>query len=364
MLGIDERALRVVWTVFLFALLIAVVYYIRDTLLVFALAVFFAYMLSPLVGFVERFLPRGRNLALAVVYIALVSLIGLIGFELIPRIASQATNLFTQLPKLLSGNRLSTVPLPSVLEPLRDQVVNFASRELSTLGSKAVPFLQEAGTRVLTGLGALLPLILIPILAFFFLKDGEVIRVNLIGAVESGRDRTLMEEILDDVHVVLKSYIRALVLLAMASFVAWFAFLSLMRYPYDLLLAGMAGLLEFIPAVGPAAALVVMLIVCAVTGSGGLLWVLVFWGLYRLFADYILNPYLMSAGVELHPLLILFGVLAGESVAGVPGMFFSVPALAILRVVYNNLRRAYVQRRFTRGVNAGPVTPTAAGSPQ
>jgi predicted PurR-regulated permease PerM len=127
----------------------------------------------------------------------------------------------------------------------------------------------------------------------------------------------------------------------MVSFTAWLIFLSLMRYPYDLLLAGVAGLLEFIPVFGPASALVIMLIVCGVSGSGGLLWIVVFWGCYRVFQDYVLNPYLMSAGVELHPLLVLFGVLAGNSLAGIPGMFFSIPAIAILKVIYARVRLAY-----------------------
>jgi predicted PurR-regulated permease PerM len=63
---------------------------------------------------------------------------------------------------------------------------------------------------------------------------------------------------------------------------------------------------------------------------------------YRIFQDYVLNPYLMSAGVEIHPLLVLFGVLAGEEIAGVPGMFFSVPLIAALRVILVRLSKRQV----------------------
>ncbi len=341
MLEIDDRALRVVWTVFLFGLLLAVIYFIRDTILLFAVAIFFAYMLSPLLALVERFMPRRRNLALALVYIVLIGTLVAVGFQVIPAIVDQATSFATKLPTLLSNVKLTHLPLPVWLEPSRAQMV----AALNRLESSIVPFIQQTGTRLLSGLTYVLPIILVPILAFFFLKDGEDIRVNLIGAVESGHDRTTVELILDDVHEVLRSYIRALVLLALVSFLAWLIFLSLMRYPYELLLAGIAGLLEFIPVFGPAAALVIMLIVCAVSGSGGLLWILIFWGCYRVFQDYVFNPYLMSAGVELHPLLVLFGVLAGNSLAGIPGMFFSIPAIAILKVIYARLRIAYITRR-------------------
>ena len=59
-----------------------------------------------------------------------------------------------------------------------------------------------------------------------------------------------------------------------------------------------------------------------------------------LFQDYFLSPHLMGQGVELHPLLVLFGVFAGAEVAGVAGSFLSVPVLALVRVLYLNIRRS------------------------
>ncbi len=281
MFGIDERALRAVWTVFLFGLGLALVYFIRDTILVFALAIFFAYMLWPVVGLIEKVIPRRRNFALAAVYIALIGLLVLVGFELIPAIASEATNLGTHLPKLLSGTKLSTIPLPSWMEPVRAQMITFVNEKASDLGARVVPFVQQVGTHVLTGLSAILPLILIPILAFFFIKDGEHIRNSLLGAVDDRHDRSLLDIILDDIHSLLKNYIRALVLMAVASFISWAIFLSVMRYPYELLLAGLAGIMEFIPVIGPAAAGIVIAVVCGASGAGNVLWIIVFWGIYR-----------------------------------------------------------------------------------
>lgn len=344
MLGMDERALRIVWTVFLFGLFLAFIYFIRETLVIFALSIFFAYMLSPIVDLVERYVAKRRTLALTVVYIFLIGAMVGIGFAVIPRIAEEATSLVTSLPKLVTGGAVTKIPIPHWLDPVRDQIIGAAKREANNLETSLVPFLQQAGTRILSGLGYLLPAILVPILAFFLLKDARDIRSSLIGAVEDRGDRRTMRAILDDVHAALRSYIRALVLLAIASFCAWAIFLSLMRYPYELLLAGLAGMLEFIPVFGPAVALAIILIVAGVTGSGGLLWIVLFFAVYRVFQDYILNPYLMSAGVEIHPLLVLFAVLAGERLAGIPGMFFSIPAIAILKVVWARLRGSYVKK--------------------
>lgn len=354
MLGIDERALKILWTAFLAALVVAIAYTIRATLLVFALAIFFAYMLSPIIGTIQRVVPRRRNLALATVYCLLVGLLVLAGIEIVPAIADQITSV----TRLLSGRMIITLPMPAFLQPFESQVTHFLSGQLGNLQGHLLMYAQDVGKRILSGLSAILPLILVPILAFFFLKDSELIRVNLIGAVQDGGDRTVMRQILDDVHLVLKSYIRALVLLAIIAFVTWAIFLSVLRYPYDLLLAGLAGVGEFIPVIGPLAALVTMIGVCLISGHGGFLLLIVFWGVYRVFADYVLNPYLMSAGIELHPLLVLFGVLAGDQIAGIPGMFFSIPIIAILRVVFVDLRSAYMHRQLTDGVTqVKPATP-------
>jgi predicted PurR-regulated permease PerM len=58
---------------------------------------------------------------------------------------------------------------------------------------------------------------------------------------------------------------------------------------------------------------------------------------FRFFQDYVVSPHLLSTGMKLHPLLIIFGVLAGASIAGVAGSFLSVPVLAALRIVYRQL---------------------------
>ena len=68
--------------------------------------------------------------------------------------------------------------------------------------------------------------------------------------------------------------------------------------------------------------------------------VLIFLVAYRMFQDYVLSPHLMGQGVELHPLLVLFGVFAGAEVAGVAGTFLSVPVLALARIIYVRIRKS------------------------
>jgi len=346
MFGFDEKALRVTWTVFLFALLLLIIYSIRETLLVFAGAILFAYVLSPIVTLIERFLPKRRGVALGIVYVVLLGALVGLGFALIPRLASEATSLLTRLPALVMSGRWATLPLPSWADPVRGQIMDALRKQAAGLQEHVVPFIQEAGSQILSGVGSLVPMILVPILAFFFLKDARSIKAGLLGMAR-GSARIKLAAILNGTHAMLQSYMKALVILAAASFLAWLIFLNVLGAPYALLLAGLAGVLEFVPVVGPAAALVIILVVSSATGTGGVVWVIVFWVLNRVFQDYVLNPFLMSSGVEIHPILVLFGVLAGERLGGIPGMFYSVPVLAILKVVLSNLLQGVPERETT-----------------
>ena len=72
--------------------------------------------------------------------------------------------------------------------------------------------------------------------------------------------------------------------------------------------------------------------------------ILIFLVAFRLFQDYVISPHVMGHGVELHPLLVLFGVLAGGELAGIAGSFLSVPILALARILYIRLRRQRLAR--------------------
>lgn len=340
MFGTDRRTLQVAWTLFLFALVIYIIYEIRHTLLLFALALLLAHLLAPIVEFVERLIPRRvpRVASLAIVYVASLGVIVLAMIPLGSRISKEAVTLANRLPEVLQGDLLSHLPVPQRFESMRPAVTDFVQQRLRELGDKIGPMLSQIGSQVISGVGALAGIVLIPIIAFFFLKEGAAIRDGIVETfpVES---RRLIEQIFSDLHDLLAKYIRALTLLALSAFTFYAIFLTVTGAPYRFLLAGFAALLEFVPAIGPFVGAVTML---TVTGFGGYshLWMLVvFLVVYRLFQDYVLSPYLMSAGVKIHPMLVLFGVLAGEQIAGIPGMFFSVPAIAALRLIVVRLRR-------------------------
>jgi predicted PurR-regulated permease PerM len=344
MLGIDRRVLQTAWTLFLFLFTFAAIYEIRRTLVLFALALFLANLLSPLVERVHWWIPPSgsRGPAAALVYLALTAILISLAVPIGTKIAEEAAGLASRLPAAMQQDPLGSLPLPGWLEPARPRLAQVIRARTEQFEQDVLPMLSSAGERVLSGIGTVLSLILIPILGFFFLKDGIAIRRALVESFDPGA-RALVDGILTDLHSILARYMRALLLLALATFVSYLSVLSLLRVPYALLLAGIAGTLEVIPVVGPLTGAVVVFLVAAFSGYPHLIWLVVTLSVYRVFQDYVLSPVLMSEGVEVHPVLVLLGVLAGEQLGGIPGMFFSVPLIAALRVILERVRKHSIE---------------------
>jgi predicted PurR-regulated permease PerM len=140
---------------------------------------------------------------------------------------------------------------------------------------------------------------------------------------------------------------RALLFLCCATLVSFSIVLSVMGVPYAMLLASIAFALEFIPLVGPLTAAGIIIAVSLASGYPHVLWLVIFLGLYRLLQDYGLSPLLMSKGVALHPLMIIFGVLAGGEIGGVAGVFLSIPVLALIRLFYHRIRKLQAVQRLS-----------------
>ena len=325
---------RYTWTVVFILLLIGVVYVIRDTLLIFGVSLLFAFLLWPLVAFVDRRLPgqspeQSRVWALAIVYTSLVALFIVVGISIGSRIVGQANVFTAKVPDLISTLDQTARPLASQpLQTVRNTILSTVRSQLSAHSQELVSLLPNAAFGVLSHAGGLVAIVLVPILSFFFLKDHELVHTSILGVVAAGPRRDSVRQMAGELNVLFAQYMRALVLLAAAAFVIYGLFFSLIGIPFGILLAAIASLLEFIPLIGPLIAAIVILAVAGLSGFHHLLWIVAFLAGLRIFQDYVLSPQLLSKGMELHPLLVIFGVLAGAAIAGIAGSFLSVPDLS------------------------------------
>ena len=189
-------------------------------------------------------------------------------------------------------------------------------------------------------------LVIVPLLSIFFLKDGRLFSGFLLSTVQSRPQREFLENVLNDLNQMLAHFIRAQLILAALTLVVYSAFLSLVRAPNPLVLGTLGGMLEFIPVIGPLVAALAIMIVALVTGYPHWIVLLVFLGAWRLIQDYVSSPRIMGESVELHPLAAIFGVMAGGEVAGILGIYLSIPVMASLRIVFRRWRLYAEKKKF------------------
>jgi predicted PurR-regulated permease PerM len=341
----DARTARVLITVLLFGLGLGFLYVARQTLVAFLFAIFFAYLMSPLVSQLEKLL-HGRGRAIAVIYLLLLGLVVLFFVSMGPRIGREGARLSQALPTL---SHLNSGQIAQQLEQehgwnsrlfdlLRDYLYNH-SDEITKLA-------QSVGLHVADVAKQAWLLLIVPLLAIFFLKDGSAFSEILLETVRSRPQRELLQGVLSDLNQMLAHFIRAQLTLAALTFVMYSAVLAMMRVPYALVLGTVGGLLEFVPVVGPLVAAVIIVGVALLMGFSHWLWLIVFLGVWRLLQDYVSSPRIMGHSMELHPLAAIFGVMAGGEVAGILGIFLSIPVMASLRIVFRRWRLYAEKRKF------------------
>ena len=222
MLGIDRHAARSTFTAILVVLAMYLVYQVRSTLFIFVLALLFAYMLTPLVNVLDRFLPasRTRAPALALAYLIFVGVAVFLGIQIGSRVVDQAHRAAKDLPPLVT-NWVKTPSSSPTLNAIKDKLVLQVETDVGQWSKDLLSALAQAGVTLLTVVSNLIFLVIIPVLAFFFLKDGHAIREHILEMVDAGPRRALLDDVLADTHLLLAHYMRAQALMSLAAFAAY-----------------------------------------------------------------------------------------------------------------------------------------------
>jgi len=354
----DARTARVLVTVLLFALGLGFLYIARDTLIAFLFAIFFAYLMSPLVTHLERIL-KGRGRAIAVIYALLLVLVVLFFWSLGPKVTRESERLGASLPALLT--QLSSGQFARQLgeeHGWSEKSTQLVQAFLVSHSEDITQLAQRIGLRIADVAKQAWLLFVVPLLSIFFLKDGRAFSDFLLSTIQSRPQREFLENVLNDLNRMLAHFIRAQLILAALSLVAYSGALWIMGVQYFLVLGTVGGLLEFIPVVGPLAAGLIIVTVALLTSYQHWAALIIFLVVWRLIQDYVSSPRIMGESMELHPLAAIFGVMAGGEVAGILGIYLSIPVMASLRIVFRRWRLYAEKKRF------GPLTTEyALGSP-
>src|SRR5262245_4276604 len=235
-----------------------------------------------------------------------------------------------QLPQWLQSAHIQEHPFRLVSSWLRFIGISgaFVDGALSTASSLLAAGLERFAA-AFVDLASYLPwLVLIPIFAFFFLKDAQTLTRAAIRVLPEPW-QPHAPELLRRVDEALSGYIRTqLVACLIVGAVVGLGF-TVLRVPFAAVLAVAAGAAEFLPIVGPLTVAAIAAAVALLRSPFTPLWVLGFLATLRVVEDYVIYPRLVGSRMHLHPLAVILAVLAGGELGGIVGVLLSVPFLAI-----------------------------------
>ena len=346
--------LRVIFILLIVTGVLWIISKITGIILLLVLSIFFAYLVSPLVEFLRRPRTIGKRtiaipkvVAIVLSYLIILAVIVFAIFVLLPSFGNQFPEFANQAKlywkslgdktqQIIEYSRSRRIP-----GPLVDAVNNAVPKVVENVSATATELVTAA-----LGYVVYLPwLILIPILAFFLLKDAESFRRSVLLMLPRGRWRWRGDEFFQDINSTLAAYIRAQLTACLFIGIVCSLGFTLLGLPGGLVMGVIAGVFEFVPLVGPLA-IALMAAILAVLHAGvfNAFLVLLFLGVLRIVQDYVIYPRLIGQGIHLHPLAVIFAILAGEKLAGVAGIFLAIPVVAIFTPISSNQRPPWKSR--------------------
>lgn len=311
-------------------------YLIRDVLLLIYVSMVLAIGFSPIVRLIERqrLLPKGaqrvpRWLAILTLYVALLGTLTAIGILIVPKLADQARQLWTEAPAMVDRSQDWLVDAGIIDHRL---TLKEAVQQAPGTGD-AVGTLAGA---VFGFLGGLVGLLTILILTFYFLVEASNLRSSFLELFPK-RQRPRIEKASREATVKISAWLNGQLLLGTIIGVTAAIGLWLMGVPYFYVLALIAGVGEMIPVVGPLIAAVPAVAIAATLSWQKALMVAVFFLAQQQLENHVLVPKIMERQVGISALAVILALLVGGSLLGVVGAILAIPTAAILQVVVREL---------------------------
>jgi len=324
-----EITTRTILTAILLVIGVIFLYLVRNIILIFLVAITLASALEPLVASAYRKLKWPRSLTVILVYVVVIGGLGFFFYKLTPPFVHQFQELGKQYEEftnnVLSGDSGRFFNLVNVRDAVNDFFQNVA-------GSP-----QSAFAQTLNILNSLLGIIAILIISFYLVVQQGAIRDTIKEIIpQHHREKAL--SVVTAIQRKLGFWLLGQFILSLTIFLVTYIALSLLNIPLALALAGLAGILEILPFLGPIiAAIPAILVAFTISPTMAVIVALLYVGVQQA-EGYILVPKVMEKTVGINPLMVLFAILIGFQLAGILGALIAVPIVAASTV----LIQAYV----------------------
>lgn len=315
--------------------LIALIIFIgQDIIIPLAFAILIAVLLLPLNNFLER---KGVSRVLAI--IISISLFIIISGAVIYFLSSQIVKFMNDIPAI----KKHLADHAKTLQTWITQKFNLTKVEQTNLIDNATEKLKSSGsgilgTTFLSVTNALLVLILLPVYTFLILYYRSMIK-RFIVAVFKNEHEPKVVEVLQESKSIVQGYMTGLIIeMGIVAAINTTGFI-IVGIEYAVFLGVFAAILNMIPYIGMMIASVFCMLITLTTSTNitDIVWVIVILTVVQFVDNNIIMPKVVSSKVKINALITILGVLIGGALAGVSGMFLSIPAIAILKVIFDRV---------------------------
>ena len=311
---------------------------VRAVLIPFVLAAILAYALEAPVSYLAARRGFSRGAAIALVYLLVAAIAAVLVVGVIPELVRELSGLASNFPgfiqyaeRLAAGlqARYTRAPLPQSIRLVVDE-------SLGRLESAGSEFMSAVAIGMLTFFTALPGIVLAPFLAFYLSKDLHKIKAGFMSFVPPESHKETLG-LLQDIDKVIAGFVRGELLVSLIVGALWGMTMYLLGVPFAVILGLITALGEIIPYFGPFLALMPALaLALAMSRTLGLRVIVAYIVIQQLESIFIV-PKVMGDNCDLHPLLVIFALLAGEQLGGIGGMIIAVPVAGIIKVVLSRL---------------------------
>jgi predicted PurR-regulated permease PerM len=313
----------------------------------FLIAALLSYLGDPAVDRLETWgLPR--TFAVVVVFAGLVILIAAAITLLVPVIGAQIRALADAIPVYIEW--LNTQALPWVEQQLDIDISTFdltalkdtLSANIRAAGGAAANILSYITRSGAVLVGWLLNLFLIPVVAFYLLRDWDLLIAWINGLIPKRVEPTV-SRLAREADTVLGAFLRGQLLVMLGLSAIYSVGLSLVGVQFALLIGLLAGLVSFVPYLGVIVGVIVASVAVLFQTQDvlQLLWVVVVFVIGQMLEGMVLTPWLVGDRIGIHPVMVIFAVLAGGQLFGFFGVLLALPVAAVLAVLARYARERY-----------------------
>ncbi|MBE6904006.1 MAG: AI-2E family transporter [Ruminococcaceae bacterium] len=326
-----------IWIITIFMIVIGALFIaVAPAFPPFIIAAFLAFILNPAVKYFEKILKVKKWLAILIVFVLLIGVLTLSVVLLVPIISTEINAFLDSVPELTQRATVFATDVKTFLaeKNVPDYIVNAIDGISVTLLDEVAKFLTKLLGLLMGWISQIFDIIVIGVSLVYFLADGEKIITRIFNRIPQKYSDIGRKFFYDAINR-MKAYLKTQVIISLLTGLIIGIALAILGVKYVLILALLTFVLNFIPYFGSIIAGVISALVPLLTGQGWILALITALTclIIQQFTGNILTPKLQAKSSGLHPITVLFSVIACNLLFGTVGMFFAVPIAGVVKVV-------------------------------